>query len=138
MELTLMLYLKSPDSNAMSESTAAISCGLVMPYLIMALTRKGAACSLVTHSSGAGAPAQDEELGAMARRMEAAVSPAARGWRALLLWGKESGILGMTRAEIVLLMAKTARAMFGNGLENIFVMSGRGLWCRKGFLKMRV
>lgn len=55
--------------------------------------RNGAACTFVAHSAGTGEPSQLDDLGAIARTMEAAVS-AARVLR---------GMCGMERAEIVVL-----------------------------------
>jgi len=120
----------------MSESTAAISCGLEIPYLTMASTRKGAACSFVAHSSGAGALSQVDELGAMARRMNAAVLPAARGWRELLGVEDVLSDVGMARAEMVLLLVArsiVARVKLGRNFGNIVVYVVSGLLCRKEF-----
>lgn len=62
-----MLYLKSAVSKAMSESTDAISQGLVIPYRLNAAMSGAAAWLAVAHSLAAGGLVQLEEVGAMAR-----------------------------------------------------------------------
>lgn len=62
----------------MRDKTAAISGGEVMPYLLIAVMRYGAAWTFVAHSWGNGLPAQDPLVGAICNSIAAAESPAAR------------------------------------------------------------
>ncbi len=60
----------------MTERTAAISWLVVMPYLLIAEIKYGAAWTLVSHSPAAGAPVHVPEVGAIWRICSAADGPA--------------------------------------------------------------
>src|SRR4051812_31978631 len=96
----LMLYLKSPVSNAIRERSAAISGGEVTPYFTIALIRNGAACSAVAHSLGNGAPAHVFDVGAIPISCDAADAPAARVVRGKMC-GIASAELAVARSTIL-------------------------------------
>jgi hypothetical protein len=68
----------------------------VIPYWLIAVMRYGAASALVAHSLATGASAQDPEVGAMTRSIEAAEVPACREER------RENDVAGMAEADTVM------------------------------------